>query len=123
MSVAAAEVAAKVIPTTWKIGAALFLVALVVGGYFAWAAHERALGAAAIEVADAKAVADQKTKDAALSAKLVTEREDRIRQLEADAQQPRAVVQKAPVTYTCPTIVTKDAADYARGALSAKPAK
>lgn len=107
------------IPTAWKIGGIVLLIALVVGGYAAWAHHQRALGAAAVELADAKAIAVQKEKDAELSAALVAKREDRIRQLEADAQQPRAVVQRAPVTYTCPTIVTKDAADYARSALSA----
>jgi hypothetical protein len=110
------------IPTAWKLGGAVLLVALVVGGYFAWAHHQRALGAAAVEIADAKAVAAQKEKDAALSADLVAQREARIRQLEADARQPRAAIQRAPVTYTCPAIVTKDAADYARNALTV-PAK
>lgn len=111
------------IPTSWKIGGALVLILILVGAYAAWAAHQRALGAAAIEVADAKAIAAQKEKDAKLSADLVAAREARIRQLEADAQQPRAAVQRAPVTYACPTIVTKDAADYARSALAPGPAK
>lgn len=111
------------IPTAWKIGGAIFLIALLTGGYFAWAAHQRALGAAAVELADAKAIAKQREADAALSAKLVEQSEAKIRQLEADAQQPRTVIQRAPVTYTCPTIVTKDAADYARAALSPGPKK
>lgn len=111
------------IPTAWKIGGALLLVALLIGGYFAWAAHQRALGAAAVEVADAKAIAKQKENDAKLSADLVEKREARIRQLEADARQPRAAVQRAPVTYTCPTVVTKDAADYVRSALAPSPIK
>lgn len=111
------------IPTAWKLGGVAILVALVVGAYFAWAAHQRALGAAAVEIADAKAIAKQKEDDAILSARLVTEKEDKIRQLEADARKPRGAIQRAPVTYTCPSIVTKDAADYARSALSAGPPK
>jgi hypothetical protein len=106
-----------VIPTAWKIGGALLLAALVVGSYFAWAAHEKALGAAAIEVADAKAVADQKTKDAALSADLVAQQEAKIRTLEASAQQVREVIRYVPVTNSCGPAVG-NAADWVRGTLA-----
>lgn len=105
------------IPTAWKIGGALLLVALVVGGYFAWAHHQRALGAAAVEIADAKAVAAQKEKDAALSADLVAQREARIRQLEASAQQVREVIRYVPVTSSCGPAVG-NAADWVRGSLT-----
>lgn len=105
------------IPTAWKIGGAALLVALVVGGYFAWAAHQRALGAAAVEVADAKAFAKQKEKDAALSASLVAEREARIRALEASAQQVREVIRYVPVTSSCGPAVG-NAADWVRGTLA-----
>ncbi len=89
------------IPLAWKLGALAFLVALVAGSYFAWAAHERALGAAAVEVADAKAIAKQKEADAALSARLVEEREARIRTLEASAQQVKEIIRYVPVTSSC----------------------
>lgn len=105
------------VPTAWKIGGIVALVAIVVGGYFAWSAHQRALGAAAVEVADAKAVADQKTKDAALSAIIVAERENRIRQLEASAQQVREVIRYVPVTSSCGPAVG-NAADWVRGSLA-----
>lgn len=105
------------IPTAWKLGGAAILVALVVGGYFAWAAHQRALGAAAVEIADAKALAAQKEKDAALSADLVARREARIRQLEASAQEVREVIRYVPVTNSCGPAVG-NAADWVRGSLA-----
>lgn len=107
----------SLIPTAWKIGGAVLLVAVVVGGYFAWSAHQRALGAAAVEIADAKAVAAQKEKDAALSADLVAQREARIRQLEASAQQVREVIRYVPVTSSCGPAVG-NAADWVRGSLA-----
>lgn len=105
------------IPAAWKIGGVLLLLTLVVGGYFAWAAHQRALGAAAVEIADAKAVAAQKEKDAVLSAGLVAEREARIRTLEASAQQVREVIRYVPVTNSCGPAVG-NAADWVRGSLA-----
>lgn len=92
---------------------------LITGIYFGWQYHERKLGAAAVEVADAKAVADQKTKDAALSAIIVAERENRIRQLEASAQQVREVIRYVPVTSSCGPAVG-NAADWVRGSLAPK---
>ena len=105
------------IPTAWKIGGAVLLVALIVGGYFAWAHHQRALGAAAVEIADAKAIAAQKEKDAALSADLVAQREARIRQLEASAQQVKEIIRYVPVTTSCGPAVG-NAADWVRGSLA-----
>ncbi len=107
------------IPLAWKLGGIAFLVALVAGSYFAWAAHERALGASAVEIADAKAIAAQKEKDAALSAKLVQQREDRIRELEASANQVKEVIRYVPVTTSCGPAVG-NAADWVRGTLAPK---
>lgn len=110
------------IPTAWKIGGIAFLAALLVGGYFAWAAHQRALGAAAVEIADAKAIAKQRETDAALSAKLVKDREDKIRALEASAQQVREVIRYIPTTTSCGPSVG-NAAEWVRGALKSAPAR
>lgn len=107
----------KLLPSWVPLALGALLIAGLVGGYFAWAAHQRAIGAAAVEVADAKAIAKQKEEDAKLSAKLVADREARIRALEASAQQVREVIRYVPVTSSCGPAVG-NAADWVRGSLA-----
>ena len=100
-----------------KIGLGVAAFLLLFGAYEGWAYHERKLGEAAIVAKDAQALAEQKTKDAALSAKLVTEREARIQQLEASAATVRERIIRVPVTTGCGPAVG-NAADFVRDALS-----
>lgn len=107
----------KMLPLGAKLALGAALIAIVVGGYLAWAHHQREIGRLEIVAKDAKALADQKEKDAALSARLVNEREDRIRALEATANQVREVIRYVPVTTSCGPAVG-NAADFVRDALS-----
>ncbi len=85
------------IPLAWKIGAIAALVALIAGGYFAWRGHERALGAAAVELADAKAVAAQQAKDAVLNRQLAVKLQARVTLLEDIAAQGGRRIENTPL--------------------------
>ncbi len=74
---------------------------ILFGAYQAWAYHERKLGEAAIIAADAKAIADQKTKDAALSAKLATDLQAKLDAQQAIVAPIREKIVRVPVKMDC----------------------
>ena len=91
----------KLLPSWVPLALGGLLVAGLVAGYFGWQHHERALGAALVEAADAKAVAEQREKDARLSAELVARQA-----AELDALRNRAAtiitrIERVPVTTGC----------------------
>ena len=105
----------------WKLISGGVLLLALTGAYFGWQHHERMLGAAAIEAADAKALAQQKTKDAELSAALVTDLQNKLTNREATAQPVREVIRN--VTTPCGSASGPDvdaAAEFVRHALAPK---
>lgn len=75
----------KLLPSWVPLALGALLAAGLVGAYFAWQDHERTLGAAKVEAADAKAVAAQATKDAKLSAALAVKLQGQVSQLQTIA--------------------------------------
>lgn len=89
------------IPTAWKVGGVLFLLALLGGGYLAWAAHERALGAAAVELANAKAIIVQREADAKANAIAVAQLAQKLSDTETKVITVTEKVYAAPITREC----------------------
>ncbi len=89
------------IPLAWKIGGVLFLVALLGGGYLAWAAHERAMGAAAVELANANAVIKAHEADAKANALAVAQLAQKLSDTETKVITVTEKVYAAPVTRDC----------------------
>jgi hypothetical protein len=102
----------------WALGAAL--VAALVAGFFTVRAAWRAEGAAKVIADDAKAVAKQKEEDAALSARLVNQQREVIRELERSAAEATGSVNNAPVSTGCGPS-TDTAVDWLRRRLPSGP--
>jgi hypothetical protein len=80
-----------------KAIAGLVALLLVTGAYFAWASHERKLGAAEVEASNAEAIAMQNLKDAALNKKLAIALQVKVDQLEAIARKAGVSIDLQPV--------------------------
>lgn len=89
------------IPTAWKIGGAVFLIALLAGGYAAWAHHQRALGAAAVELRNAQAIIAQREMDAKENAKAIAQLAQKLSDTETKVITVTERVYAAPVTRDC----------------------
>lgn len=89
------------IPIAWKIGGIAFLIALVAGGYFAWAAHERSLGEAALALKNAHAVIAQREIDAKENAKVVAQLAQKLQDTETKVITVTEKIYAAPVTRDC----------------------
>ena len=107
----------KLLPSWAPLALGGLLIAGLIGGYYVWRGQQREIGRLEIIAADAKAVADQKEKDARLSADLVNALESKNRALEAGATQVREVIRYVPVTSSCGPAVGS-AADWVRGSLA-----
>ncbi len=87
----------SLIPLPWKIAGIAFVVLVLAGAYFGWQAHERALGAAAVELADAKAVAAQAVKDKAEATKLLVTLQANLTKMQATTNAGNAKIDLEPV--------------------------
>ncbi len=109
----------SLIPLPWKIAGIAFVVLVLAGAYFGWQYHEREIGRLEIVAKDAKALNDQKDKDAKLSADLVNDLQQKIRDRENTAQPVREVIRR--VVTPCSTATGPDvdaAAQWVRDVLS-----
>lgn len=104
----------NIIPLWMKAAAVAFVLSVVIGGFFAWRAHERAIGAAAVEAADAKALAEREKKDADLNRRLLEGRDLYIRELESSAGGQVRTVYATPKSDGC-GVVTDDAVNWLYG--------
>lgn len=105
------------VPLPWKIGAAVGLLLALVGGYEAWAWHERTLGAADLAAANAKAIVVQQAADAKTSAALLVKLQAQNTQLQAIAT---AAGQKIALDPVVPgSQAEQDAAEAIRAMLGA----
>jgi hypothetical protein len=102
-------------PATWLV-VGLAVVALLTFGFFQVRAAWRAEGEAKADAAAKQAIIDQKAKDAALSAQLVTQLQGQIQTLAANAAPVREEIKYVPVTKGCGPAVNR-AADWVRDAL------
>lgn len=73
----------KMLPSWVPLALSGILIAGVIGGYFAWRGQQREIGRQEIIAKDAKALAEQKEKDAALSATLVQDLRQKLSDREA----------------------------------------
>lgn len=89
------------IPLPWKIGAGVFLAFLVAGGYFAWAAHEQAIGAAAVDLKNAKAVIAQHELDKTKNAESIRQLAQKLTDTETKVITVTEKVYAAPITRDC----------------------
>lgn len=79
----------------WALGAAL--AASLVGGYFMWQSHQRAIGAADLKARNAKAIAAVRESDAKLSAALLVKLQAEKAALEKVATAAGARIDLLPV--------------------------
>lgn len=85
-----------------KIGLYAAVLAGLLGLYAAWTHHERDLGAARVEAADAKALAERRLQDAVQARKDVKTNEDAIHALQTENESLAALAAKpAPVVRLC----------------------
>ena len=77
------------------------LLAGLVGGFFALRAAWQAEGAAKVIAADRQAVIEQKERDAALSAALITQQQEQLAALQAEANTIVRRIDNAPKTTQC----------------------
>lgn len=84
----------KMLPSWMPLVLGGLLLAGIVAGYFAWTYHQREIGRQEIIAKDAKALAEQKEKDAALSANLVAELREAIDRRDRTAQPVREVIRR-----------------------------
>jgi hypothetical protein len=92
----------SMIPLGVKIGAIVLLIALVTGGYFAWAHHQQALGAAAVNLKNAQAIIAQREIDQAENAKAVARLAQKLQDTETKVITTERVIYAAPRTTACP---------------------
>lgn len=95
------------------------LIATLIGGYFVWRGQQREIGRQEIIAKDAKALAEQRERDARLSADLVAQLRDKLDNREATAQPVREVIRN--VATECSRASGPDvgaAAQWVRAALS-----
>lgn len=95
------------------------LIATIIGGYFVWRGQQREIGRQEIIAKDAKALAEQKERDAKLSADLVAQLRGKLDNREATVQPVREVIRN--VTTECSRASGPDvgaAARWVRDALS-----
>jgi septal ring factor EnvC (AmiA/AmiB activator) len=90
------------IPTGVKIGAIVLLIALVTGGYFAWAHHQQALGAAAVNLKNAQAIIAQREEDAKENAKAVAQLAQKLQDTETKVITVTERIYSAQKTTVCP---------------------
>lgn len=110
----------KLLPSWAPLALGGLLIAGLIGGYYVWRGQQREIGRLEIIAADAKAVADQKEKDAALSADLVQQLEQKLVNREATTVPVREVIRN--VATECSRASGPDldaAAGWVRDALSA----
>jgi len=75
----------KLLPSWVPIALSGVLIAGLAAGYLGWVHHQREIGRAEIIAKDAKALADQKERDAKLSADLVMDLREKLSSREATA--------------------------------------
>jgi len=95
------------------------LIATLIGGYFVWRGQQREIGRQEIIAKDAKALAEQRERDAKLSADLVAQLRDKLDNREATVQPVREVIRYASTE--CSRATGPDvgaAAKWVRDALS-----
>ncbi len=100
----------SMIPLPWKIGGIAFVLLVLAGAYFGWQAHERLLGAAAVELADAKAVAAQAVRDREAAAKLLVTLQANLTRMQAIASAGNAKIDLEPVVPGSPAEIDAAAA-------------
>jgi hypothetical protein len=109
----------KMLPSWVPLALGGLLIAGLIGGYFVWRGQQREIGRQEIIAKDAKALAEQKEKDAKLSADLVAELEQRLVNREATAVPVREVIRNVATECSRATGPDVDAAaQWVRDALS-----
>jgi hypothetical protein len=93
------------------------LIATLIGGYFVWRDQQREIGRQEIIAKDAKALVEQKEKDAKLSADLVAQLRDKLDNREAMVQPVREVIRN--VTTECSRASGPDVGAAAKWVLDA----
>ena len=109
----------KLLPPWVPVALGGVLIVALIGGYLGWVHHQREIGRLEIIAADAKALADQKEKDARLSADLVEQLQQKLVNRELTAQPVKEVIRN--VATQCSRAAGPDldaAAAWVRDALS-----
>lgn len=102
-----------------KIGIGVAVLLILSGAYAAWAHHQREIGRLEIVAKDAKVLAEQKEKDAALSSSLINELQRQIDARANTAQPVREVIRSVVTPCSSATGADVDAtARWVRDALS-----
>lgn len=107
------------IPLPWKIGGAIGLLVVIGGFVTGFIYHERSLGAAELEAANAKAIVAQQAKDAKQSAALLVQLQAKVTALSDIASKAGQKIDLEPVQPGSPQ--EQDAAEAIRAMLGAKP--
>lgn len=107
------------VPLPWKIGGIVFLALAAFGSYQGWAYHERTLGAAKVEAANAKAIVKQQEKDAKQSTALLVQLQAKVTALSDIAAKAGQKIDLEPVLPGSPQ--EQDAAEAIRAMLDVKP--
>lgn len=91
------SILAAMVPVWVKLAVVGGVALAAFGGYQAWAYHERAIGAANLEAANAKAVVAQQARDAKLSTALLIKLQEEKTALEKIAAAAGAKIDLQPV--------------------------